>query len=852
MKLTQFISDLKQIVGEKHVSTSLTDTEIYSYDASLSKGVPDVVVFPADTGEAARVVRCAHDAEVPYVPRGFGTNLSGGTVLKFGGMVICFSRFNKILAVYPDRRYARLQPGVTNLELQNVLAEMDFFYAPDPASQKVATLGGNIGENSGGPRCLKYGVTTNHILGMEFIRPDGEIVQLGGPALDPPGYDLRGVIVGSEGTLGMVTELTVRILPLPEKVITMLAVYNDIADAARSVSAIISAGMLPLSLEMMDAPIIKAVEDSYACGYPRDAAAVLIIEVEGPPAGLQDQADAARELCMQNGCAEVRVAKDNKARNRLWEGRRGAFGAVARLAPSYLVNDCTVPRTRLPEALSSVREIAEKHGFNHGNVFHAGDGNLHPLIFFDSRDKEQMHRVKKAGWEIMEHCVALGGTISGEHGIGVEKMEAMRLVYTEDDFAVQRALKKAFDPNNLLNPGKVIPKPAKTESWVRRVSEKEEKIIKKIEAAISEKRVVHPAGRGGSVVLRGNAEVIDSLALAEIHEYDAANQVITAGAGLTLENLQKALGAENQWLPFRPPFPWEGVTVGGLTATGAVGPERVFYGAPRDRLLGLRFISGDGRLIYTGGKVMKNVSGYDLTRLMAGSRGTLGFITEATYRTAMLPEHCMAFTVKGSMQMCHDAAVVLNQSKMYPVFTGAIPDNDAGEKTNSGGYTLFIGYEGFPQPVNYQVEQAKHLLSRAGFESAEPFVYEPIKGVFYDYFKELDAFPFILRADFPINRLLEFVSGLTESLESADNFVDSGCGRIIAGSNGLDESTWQRIGDLAAGCNGHVLLEKAPAAFIAHHDPFGPSGPEREISYEIKRNLDPLNTFSADGLPGKQ
>ncbi|MBW2594348.1 MAG: FAD-binding protein, partial [Deltaproteobacteria bacterium] len=492
LKLKKFIADLRQIVGERHVSATLTDAEIYSYDASLARGIPDVVIFPADTGEAARVVRCAHDAGVPCVPRGFGTNLSGGTILTSGGMVICFSRFNKILSVHPDRRYARVQPGVTNLELQNALAEIGFFYAPDPASQKVATIGGNIGENAGGPRCLKYGVTTNHILGMEFIFPDGEIVRLGGPALDPPGYDLRGVIVGSEGTLGMVTELTVRILPLPEKIITMLAVYNNIADAARSVSAIISTGMLPLSLEMMDALIINAVEDSYACGYPRDAAAVLIIEVDGSPAGLKDQADAARELCMKNGCRDIHLAKDDTERNRLWEGRRGAFGAVAKLAPSYLVNDCTVPRTRLPEALAKVAEISNKYNFPHGNVFHAGDGNLHPLIFFDSRDEDQLHRVKKAGWEIMEACVALGGTISGEHGIGVEKMEAMRLIYTEDDFAVQRALKKAFDPKNLLNPGKVIPKPIKTDTLIRKVCANEQKIIEKIKAAILKGRSVHP------------------------------------------------------------------------------------------------------------------------------------------------------------------------------------------------------------------------------------------------------------------------------------------------------------------------------------------------------------------------
>ncbi len=852
MKLKKFITDLKQIVGARHVSATLTDAEIYSYDASLARGVPDVVVFPADTGEAARVVRCAHDAGVPCVPRGFGTNLSGGTILTSGGMVICFSRFNKILSVHPDRRYARVQPGVTNIELQNALAEIGFFYAPDPASQKVATIGGNIGENAGGPRCLKYGVTTNHILGMEFIFPDGEIVRLGGPALDPPGYDLRGVIVGSEGTLGMVTELTVRILPLPEKIITMLAVYNNIADAARSVSAIISTGMLPLSLEMMDALIINAVEDSYACGYPRDAAAVLIIEVDGSPAGLKDQADTARELCMKNGCRNIHLAKDDTERNRLWEGRRGAFGAVAKLAPSYLVNDCTVPRTRLPEALAKVAEISNKYKFPHGNVFHAGDGNLHPLIFFDSRDEDQLHRVKKAGWEIMEACVALGGTISGEHGIGVEKMEAMRLIYTEDDFAIQRALKKAFDPQNLLNPGKVIPEPVKTGTLIREVRANEQKIIEKIKAAILRGRSVHPAGHRGRANLEGDVIEIDSRSLAKINAYDSAGQVVAAGAGMTLENLQKELGVNKQWLPIRPPFSHNGITLGGLTAAGAVGPERVTYGAPRDRLLGLRFISGEGHLIRAGGKVMKNVAGYDMTRLIAGSRGTLGFITEVTFRTATLPECCVALSAAGSLDACHATATAFNQSYLQPVFTATVRGNQAGSDTKSGDWKLYVGFEGFSKPVDYQINKAKKLLIMNGLKPEDFFEYEATGGVFQEYFKALDESPFILRADFPVNRLLKFVGGLVKQADGVDIFIDSGCGRIIAGLYVLDEGVWNRICDLAAGCEGHVLLEKAPEEFKKNQDLFGPARPEWKIFRKIKAILDTHNIFASDRMLGNR
>ena len=310
--------------------------------------------FPADTAQTAAVVRLASEAGVAYVPRGFGTNLSGGTIASQGGLVIGLTRLNRILAIEPEGRYAVVQAGVTNLELQQALAPRGFLFAPDPASQKAATLGGNLAENAGGPHCVKYGVTTNHVLGVTAVLPGGEVLQIGGPALDPPGYDLRGVLVGSEGTLAVVTEMAVRILPSAESLLTMLVVYDDVADAARSVSAIVAAGMTPATLEMMDGAVIRAVEASKPCGYPLDAAAVLIVEVDGPLAGLAQQAERIGQLCLQNGCREVRKAKDAAERDLLWAGRRGAFGAIARLAPSFLVADCTVPRTRLPDALAQV------------------------------------------------------------------------------------------------------------------------------------------------------------------------------------------------------------------------------------------------------------------------------------------------------------------------------------------------------------------------------------------------------------------------------------------------------------------------------------------------------------------
>jgi glycolate oxidase len=393
------------------------------------------------------------------VARGGGTNLSGGTIPVKGGVVIEMIRMNKILEVDRANLRARVQPGMFNLEFGNALAPLGYQYLPDPASQKAATLGGNVGENSGGPHCFKYGVTTNHVFGLTVVLPDGEVARLGGKAPDAPGYDLTGTFVGSEGTLGICTEIVVRIVRLPEGVKTLLAIYDRIEDGSETVSAIVAAGMVPATLEMMDQLVIQAVEQSIKCGFPLDCATVLIIEVDGLTDDMEQQAQAIADLCRKHGAREVRVAKNDAERTALWAGRRGAFGAVARITPSYLVCDGTVPRTALPAVLRKVAEVSRKYDLMIPNVFHAGDGNLHPLILFDWRNADQKARVMKAGMEILEVCVQMGGTISGEHGVGIEKMDAMRLVLSEADIRAQGKVKRAFDPRDLSNPGKMFPAP---------------------------------------------------------------------------------------------------------------------------------------------------------------------------------------------------------------------------------------------------------------------------------------------------------------------------------------------------------------------------------------------------------
>jgi glycolate oxidase subunit GlcD len=856
---------LERVVGPQCVLVGRDAQEVYSYDASLARGKPDGAILPGSAEEVAAVVKVLSEAGVNYTPRGFGTNLSGGSVAAQGGLIICLSRMNRISDIQPERRYAVVEAGVTNLELQEALARYGFFYAPDPASQKVATFGGNVAENSGGPHCVKYGVTSNHILGMQVVFPGGELTNIGGPALDPPGYDLRGVLVGSEGTLAIVTQITVRILPLPETVATLLVIYDDAADAARSVSDIVAARITPATLEMMDAPVMRAVEESFPCGYPQDAAAVLIAEVDGPAAGLREQVERIKQICGRNGSRSVREAKDAAERELLWAGRRGAFGAVARLAPNYLVADCTVPRNKIPQALGHVARIAKSYRLDHGNVFHAGDGNLHPLLLFDSRDPDQMNRVHEAGWEIMQACVELGGTITGEHGVGMEKTKAMRMIFSDDDLEIQNSLRKAFDPDGLLNPGKMFPQFVRTEApqalsgsliapGGEQVPADEKAAAEIVRQACHDSVPLLPFGGGrwrdfGNLCQRPMA-LLRSSRLSNVIDYDPPNQVVTVGAGMPLGELQKILAPNGQWLSVRPPL-GRNSTVGGIVALGACGPERLRFGAARDLVLGLRFVSGKGCLINAGGKVIKNVAGYDMTRLLTGSAGTLGFLTQLTFRLAPLPELCTAVSAEGSLSQCAAAAAQLLRSKLEPVFVVAIPERNP-EASDRSAWRLAAGFEGFGETVRWQTERGLELLEKAELGHPAAVGYHSYENPLVHYYESLVDSTFLLRADAPLDRAAALISRAESVLEGANVLLDLGCGRVLAGCARLPDGAWAGLCSAAGDSGGHAILEKAPAEFKARHDVFGTERPEWKILHRVKEALDPCNIFAPGRLPGRK
>ena len=455
------LDSLREIVGAEHVISKPEELLVYECDAyTLEKKLPTAVVLPGSTAEVQAVVRACAEHSVPIIPRGAGTSLSGTVLAVTGGVMIALTRMNRVIEIDYANRRAFVEAGCVNAWVTNAVKPQGLFYAPDPSSQPACTIGGNVGTNSGGPHTLKYGVTTNHVLGLEMVLPDGELVWCGTTpdgGEDVDGYDLRGVIIGSEGMFGIVTRVLLRLVRAPQTFKTMLGVFNTVDEASQTVSDIIEAGIVPGALEMMDQLITQAVEAAYKFGFPLDAGAVLIIELDGLTPGLERQAETVIQLCRKNGAREVRLAKTDQERADLWKSRKRAFGAIGRLSPNFITQDGVVPRSKLPEMMRFIGECSRKYGLRIPNVFHAGDGNIHPLVLYDERDADQVRRALEASHDILEKCVELGGSVTGEHGIGVEKIDFMARQFSPDDLEAMRMLRRVFDPDGRCNPHKMFP-----------------------------------------------------------------------------------------------------------------------------------------------------------------------------------------------------------------------------------------------------------------------------------------------------------------------------------------------------------------------------------------------------------
>ncbi len=430
---------------------------LYEYDAGVDKARPDLVVFPRSTEDVAGIVNIAREYRIPLVARGAGTGLSGGSIPVRGGIIVAFARMNRILEIDLANERAVVEPGVVNLDVTLAVQDRCYLFAPDPSSQKACTIGGNVAENAGGPHTLAYGVTSNHVLGLQVVLPDGSVVMTGGVEPDPAGYDLTGLLTGSEGTMALLTKIVLRLMRQPEHVQTTLAIYNSAEDAGRTVTEITARAITPVAVEMLDGVMLRMVEEAAHAGYPMDAAAVLLIELEGLREAVDEQVEQVREVCEACGAREFRVAATPEERELLWKGRKNAFGAIGRVSPTYYVQDSVVPRTQIAPMLRYIQEVAAKYGLTISNIFHAGDGNMHPIILFDPRRPGQLEKARAAGTDILRRSIAAGGSITGEHGVGMEKNELMAEMFSDESIAAIRSLKNLFDPDGFFNPGKLLP-----------------------------------------------------------------------------------------------------------------------------------------------------------------------------------------------------------------------------------------------------------------------------------------------------------------------------------------------------------------------------------------------------------
>jgi glycolate oxidase subunit GlcD len=832
----------------------------------------------------------------------------------------------RILKLDAENRLAVVQPGVVNAHVSRAAAPFGLHYVPDPSSNSTCTIGGNLAENAGGIHCLKYGTTTDHVLGVRVVLSDGSVVDLGGAGTEQTGYDLLGVFVGSEGTFGIATEATLRLAPIPPARRTLLADFIEVNDASHAVSAIIAAGVMPAALEMMDREIIRAVEASvFAAGLPTDVGAALLIELDGIEAGIDDEAERVKQICLAHGARSCRLARDESERKKLWAARKGAFGAIGRIAPDSMIQDAVVPRSRLPEVLADVYRIAARYQLRIANVFHAGDGNLHPLICFDSRSADEVRNVKEAGRELMQVCVRAGGSITGEHGVGLDKRELLPLIFSDADMDAMLRVRAAFDPLGLLNPGKIIPvlrgcgearavanlsniglpqrqslaahqggtaataggngtsafNAAVAHQQIAQIIENEkvslaarcsggtsgvavspgsiEETCEVMRLASSEGWPVMPAGAGTWLGV-GNSPpdvnvIVSTTKLNRILEHEPADLMAAAEAGVTLENFNAALAERGQWLPIDPPDDGR-ATIGGVVATGMGGAQRCGYGRPRAFVIGMRVVLADGTLVKAGGRVVKNVAGYDLCKLFTGSYGTLGIITEVTFKLRPLPQTSRTILAWGNIEDLLAGARALVAGSLFPVAVELLSSAYARKAEFSEGDLglLLIRFAGLHKAVQHQSSCAVDLL-KSHSRRTGPLADDDAK-----VWQDLAAMPLRLanrcgwRASVPPASLARFLKLIEQAGRNAADrpgmwqaSVAEGRMRMIEPPDIDGEELIKSLVNLRASAEslgGSLVIESAAAEIKSRIDAWGDCGARAELLRRVKQQLDPNGILS--------
>ena len=916
------VEELRDVVGSASVLSDPDELLVYECDGlPQHKYRPRAVVFPSSTEETSAVMRALARAGVPFTPRGAGTGLSGGALSLNQGVVVELARLRQILRVDEANRIAVVQPGVVNSHVSRAVSHLGLHYVPDPSSQPTCTIGGNIAENAGGIHCLKYGTTTDHVLGVRVVLAGGEVVDLGGGGTEAAGYDLLGVFVGSEGTFGIATEATLRLTPMPPAVRTMLAEFVEVNDASHAVSAIIAAGVMPAALEMMDSEIIRAVEASvFAAGLPLDVVAALLIELDGIEAGIDEEADRVKSVCLQYGARSCRLARDENERKKLWAARKGAFGAIGRIAPDSMIQDAVVPRSKLPEVLADVFRIASTYQLRIANVFHAGDGNLHPLICFDSRSADEVRRVKEASRELMETCVRAGGSITGEHGVGFDKRELLSLIFSDKDMETMLSVRAAFDPTGLCNPGKIIPllrgcgearavattgngagtaagqttpsieltatrtsQPQRTTSSIKFDPDKalqqltqlvgEEQIstsavlpfqpsplavfpgsiaevCEVIKLAASEGWTVAPVGAmtwpSARWPMKQVQLVVSTQRLNRVIEHEPADLVAVTEAGVTLKDFNDALAKKGQWLPLDPPDDGR-ATIGGVVATGLGGAQQFGYGPPRRHVIGMKVVRADGSLIKVGGRVVKNVAGYDLCKLFTGSYGTLGIIVEVNFKLRPLPFETTTTMTWGSREDLLAGALSLIHSRLFPVAVELLSPRLANEAgwSDRQDHLLLIRFAGSSSAVAEQTTATGELLNGTQLILDDSSVWNTLAALPARFEKD-----FVWRVGLRPADVTPFLATYLGSTTAEDHepiwHAGLGDGRIRVVERGSHPGITDRTNSLTSttqNFGARLIIDHASDEVINRLKPSDNTSAAVGIMHRIKQQLDPEGIF---------
>jgi D-lactate dehydrogenase (cytochrome) len=800
----------------------------YEVDAGFDRGRPDGVFFPESSADVVKLVKLAATQGVALIARGAGTGLSGGAVAEQGGVVVSFARMNRVLDFHTVGRRAVVEPGVVNLKFDALAKEAGLYYPPDPSSQRSSLIGGNLGMNAGGPHCFKYGVTTNYVIGVEVVLADGSLVRCGGQAFDYPEYDLTGVLVGSEGALGLVTRIDLRLLRNPPGVKTIMASFPSDEAAGAAVSAIIAAGLAPATLEMMDQKVMRMIEDYVQCGLPVTAQTGLIVEADGYAASLDAQIEEIADILTRHGAYDLRIANSEAERQQIWYGRKSAAGAFSRLSPAFYLIDVTVPRSLLAATLAEVNQICERYQVRVGHVFHAGDGNLHPAILCDPSNAELMQRVFACSDEIVALCISKDGSITGEHGVGIEKRKYMPMMYSAAELSAMLDVKQIFDPKDMLNPGKIFPANLPTAQPFPAVMP----AMFPFSPASSEEAAeglatLSVAGRQARILGRSKAgydahgyAVITTENLHGVKRFAPNDLYITVGAGSLLADVHEYL--HERFLQTALASPWAMATVGGIVASNLNAPQRIRYGAIRDNLLATTVALADGRVIRAGRPVVKNVAGYDLPKLLVGSFGELGLMTDITLKVMPMPrsQHTLCFALEEPLNGLATAQQIIPRLLVASGLL-VVEARQLSGATDSP-FALAVSLEGLPEDVAAEGAELSQALAEAGLAQMAAGETNTLR-LWQDFLGKTTESELLLRVGVPPAQLDVYLRQIPHVIQGSSRWlfdVASGLAYVRFQPRDIaDATTWLaalRQPALALGGYGFVL--QAPAALTGQVD----------------------------------